>query len=48
VTQPARQRFSFDEYLRLEEDANVKHEFLDGEVWAMAGGSPITRRSRGT
>jgi Uma2 family endonuclease len=40
VTQPARQRFSFDEYVRLEEDANVKHEFLDGEVWAMAGGSP--------
>jgi Uma2 family endonuclease len=37
---PARQRFSFDEYLLLEEIAAVKHEFLDGEVWAMAGGSP--------
>jgi Uma2 family endonuclease len=37
---PARQRFSFDEYLLLEEIAEVKHEFLDGEVWAMAGGSP--------
>jgi len=36
----ARQRFSFDEYLLLEEIAEVKHEFLDGEVWAMAGGSP--------
>jgi len=36
----ARQRFTFDEYLLLEEMAEVKHEFLDGEAWAMAGGSP--------
>ena len=36
----ARQRFTFEEYLQLEEIAEVKHEFLDGEVWAMAGGSP--------
>jgi Uma2 family endonuclease len=36
----ARQRFTFDEYLLLEEIAEVKHEFLDGTVWAMAGGSP--------
>ena len=36
----ARQRFTFDEYLLLEEIAEVKHEFLDGEAWAMAGGSP--------
>lgn len=40
MSQAARQRFGFDEYLRLEEDSNVKHEFLNGEVWAMAGGSP--------
>ena len=37
---PARQRFTFDEYLLLEEIAEVTHEFLDGEVWPMAGGSP--------
>jgi Uma2 family endonuclease len=37
---PARQRFTFEEYLILEEIGEVKHEFLDGEVWAMAGGSP--------
>ena len=36
---PVRQQFSFDEYLRLEEIAGVKHEFLDGEIYAMAGGS---------
>jgi hypothetical protein len=32
--------FSFDEYVRLEEDNRTKHEFLDGLVWAMAGGTP--------
>lgn len=37
---PARQHFTFDEYLLLEEIAEVKHEFRDGEVWAMVGGSP--------
>src|ERR1043165_7077999 len=36
----AGQRFTFDEYPVLEDIAEVKHEFLDGEVWAMAGGSP--------
>lgn len=36
----ARQRFTFDEYIVLEETSGTKHEFLDGEVWAMAGGSP--------
>jgi Uma2 family endonuclease len=29
-----------DEYLLLEENADVKHEFLDGQVRATAGGSP--------
>lgn len=37
----ARQKHSFQDYLRIEEEsATVKHEFLDGAVWAMAGGSP--------
>jgi Uma2 family endonuclease len=40
MADPARQRFSFDDYLTLEEDSIVKHEFLNGEAWAMAGGSP--------
>lgn len=35
-----RQHFSFAEYLSLEEIAAVKHEFLGGHVWAMAGGTP--------
>ena len=40
MVQPARQRFTFAEYLVLEEGSTVKHEFLDGLVWAMAGGTP--------
>lgn len=38
--QAARHHFSFDEYLLLEEIAEVRHEFLEGQVWAMAGGTP--------
>lgn len=36
----ARQHFSFDDYVELEEIARVKHEYLAGQVWAMSGGSP--------
>jgi Uma2 family endonuclease len=32
--------YSLEEYVRLEEYANFKHEFLGGQVWAMAGGTP--------
>lgn len=31
--------YTYEAYLELEEFANVKHEFLDGEIYAMAGGS---------
>jgi Uma2 family endonuclease len=40
MSQAARQQFTFADYVRLEGDSGVKHEFLDGRVWAMAGGSP--------
>jgi Uma2 family endonuclease len=32
--------YALEDYLRLEEYANVKHEYLDGVIHAMAGGSP--------
>jgi Uma2 family endonuclease len=40
MTSVARQRFTYADYLELEEASPVKHEFLDGHVWAMAGGTP--------
>lgn len=35
----ARQLYDFEGYLELEASSDVKHEFLDGNAWAMAGGS---------
>jgi Uma2 family endonuclease len=33
-------RFTFDEFLDFNESASTRHEFLDGIVYAMAGGTP--------
>ncbi len=33
-------QFSFLEYVQLEADSGTKHEFLRGQVYAMAGGTP--------
>lgn len=41
---PQRHRYSYADYLRLEEFANVKHEFIDGEIIAMAGGTIVHGR----
>jgi Uma2 family endonuclease len=35
-----RHRYTFQEYLELEEVAGARHEFFDGEIYAMAGGTP--------
>src|SRR5438270_1004046 len=32
-------RYSLQEYYRIENDATEKHEFRDGEILAMSGGS---------
>ncbi len=32
--------YSYAEYLALEEESSVRHEYLEGEIYAMAGGSP--------
>jgi Uma2 family endonuclease len=34
-------RYSFQDYLAIEEVSTVRHEFLDGEIYAMAGGSVL-------
>jgi Uma2 family endonuclease len=38
LAQPKR-RYSIEEYLRIERDSSIKHEYIDGEILAMAGGS---------
>lgn len=35
----SRHRYSYEEYLAYERDSELKHEFLDGEIYGMAGGS---------
>jgi len=35
-----RHHYTYEQYLALERDAEMKHEFVDGEIYAMAGGSP--------
>ena len=41
VSQAARHHlFSYAEYLAREQETGLKHEWLDGELFAMAGGSP--------
>jgi Uma2 family endonuclease len=32
--------FTFAEYVQLEADSTVRHEFFGGRIWAMAAGSP--------
>ena|SRR5438552_595309 len=32
--------YAYSEYLALEASSNVKHEFLGGQIYAMAGGTP--------
>ena len=38
---PARRlhRYVYADYVAVERDSTIKHEFLDGEIYAMAGGS---------
>lgn len=36
----ARHRYTYEEYLAYERDSELKHEFDEGEIFAMAGGSP--------
>lgn len=33
-------RYSYAEYVAFENSSNTKHEFLDGQIYGMAGGTP--------
>jgi Uma2 family endonuclease len=39
-TTTRRVHYSYAEYLALEDESPIRHEYLDGEIYAMAGGSP--------
>ena len=40
MTEPRRlHRYTYEEYVDLETYSDTKHEYLDGEIYAMAGGS---------
>lgn len=36
----AHHRYTWKQYLSIERGSTVKHEFLDGEIFAIAGGTP--------
>jgi Uma2 family endonuclease len=40
VTSAHRVRYTYAQYLALESASNVKHEYLDGQIYGMAGGTP--------
>jgi Uma2 family endonuclease len=40
MAQPSHHRFSFAEYVQLDDDSGIKHEFANGHVYAMSGGTP--------
>jgi Uma2 family endonuclease len=41
MSSSARQlHYTYQQYLALEEESSVRHESLDGEIYAMPGGSP--------
>ncbi|HJW95793.1 MAG TPA: Uma2 family endonuclease [Thermoanaerobaculia bacterium] len=33
-------RYTYEEYLRVEQDSNIRHEYLEGQIYAMSGGTP--------
>jgi Uma2 family endonuclease len=40
VATSAHHKFSFDEYVELVDERSMKLEFLDGQIFAMSGGTP--------
>lgn len=40
MVQAAHHRFTFEDYVELEEESGIKHEFVAGSIFALAGGTP--------
>jgi hypothetical protein len=37
-------RYTYAQYVAVEQQSDIKHEFLDGAIYAMAGGTQRARR----
>lgn len=40
VASDSKRQYTLEDYLAVEEMSSVRHEYLNGEIFAMAGGSP--------
>lgn len=40
IISPRDVHYSYAEYMRLEDESSARHEYIDGEICAMAGGTP--------
>jgi len=39
ATNPVPRKWTVEEYLAYEEETGIKHEYIDGEIYAMSGGT---------
>ena len=39
ASNPVPRKWTVDEYLAYEEESGIKHEYIDGEIYAMSGGT---------
>ena len=39
IASPQQPYLASDEYLQMEDASNIKHEYIDGQIYAMAGAS---------
>ncbi len=40
MSSPRHVHYTYTEYLALEDQSAIRHEYLDGEIYAMSGGTP--------
>jgi Uma2 family endonuclease len=40
MSSPRQVHYTYAEYVSLEEESSIRHEYLDGEIYAMGGGTP--------
>ncbi|MBO0727307.1 MAG: Uma2 family endonuclease [Blastocatellia bacterium] len=47
MTAPPKKKYTLEEYLELDRNSEERYEYFDGDVFAMAGGSPSHARISG-